>query len=136
MVDPVPTILLVDDEPGMADSIAGMLQHIIPQQTPCRVVTATNVLQALDVADRVLAEHAPLLVVSDFNMGGSLDGLQLLDEIWQVKRDARLVLLSGQPSEDFEERPEFRRVHAFLPKPFDRESLGALASDFLAGTRA
>lgn len=129
---PLPCILLVDDERPVLEALARAVRLLFAQHA-FEIVLADGPLQAIEAADKAVAQRSRMLVLSDFNMRTSLDGLQLLDEVRQLRPDARTVLLTAYPREDFVHRPEFGAIDAFLSKPFQIAELKGIIGPFLAG---
>ena len=80
------TILVVDDEPIVVQSISALLEL----ETPHKVIGHTSPLRAIQ-----FAKVNPLdLVISDFLMP-ELDGIKLLLEIRRLYPESTLILLTG-----------------------------------------
>jgi len=111
------TIVVVDDEYGLADVLASTFFDV-----GYAVHTATNGVQGLEV----MAEHPPDLVILDFTMP-LLDGAGVLRA---MRGDPTLsavpvVLISAMPESDV--RTRCSGYIAFLRKPFDFDAiLGAV----------
>jgi CheY-like chemotaxis protein len=106
------TILLVED-----DVKAREIATMILEAEGIRVYSAANASAALEL----FGQHPDLdLVISDINMPGSMNGIQLALRIRRDDPSMRLVLVSGNPQSSFRELPT---DILFLPKPFDRRAL-------------
>jgi len=80
------TILLVDDEPTVGQSLSALLEL----ETPHRVMVETSPRRALQ-----LAKVTPLdMVISDFLMP-ELDGIAFLLEVRALYPESTLILLTG-----------------------------------------
>ena len=107
------TIVVVDDEFGLAEVLAATLSEV-----GFRVHTATNGVQGLDV----MAEHPPDLVILDFMMP-FLDGPGVLRAMRLNPRLASVpvVMISAMPESAVRARSS--TYVAFLRKPFGFDAL-------------
>lgn len=108
------TLLLVDDERDILDSMAAYLAFRMP---------GTRILQATgaDEAMRLLRSQPVDAVVSDLRMPRR-DGLQLLADVGRERPGLPRVLITAYPEEDLGERAAAIGVQAILRKPFDLEA--------------
>jgi DNA-binding response OmpR family regulator len=107
------TIVIVDDEFGLADVLTATLSDI-----GFRVLSASNGKQGLEV----MAEHPPDLVLLDYMMP-LLDGAGVLQAMRAAPKLASVpvIMMSAVP-----ESVVLAQCHgyaAFLRKPFDFETL-------------
>jgi CheY-like chemotaxis protein len=102
------TLVVVDDEFGLADVLAAALSDV-----GYRVLTAANGVQGLDT----MAEHPPDLVLLDFMMP-LLDGAGVLSAMRESPTLASVpvILMSSMPEAVVRKR--CRGYVAFLRKPF------------------
>jgi DNA-binding response OmpR family regulator len=117
------TIVIVDDEFGLADVLAATLSDI-----GFRVLSATNGNQGLEV----MAEHSPDLVILDYMMP-LLDGAGVLKA---MRADPRLaavpvIMISAVPESVV--RARCQGYSSFLRKPFDFEALLTAVERVTAG---
>jgi CheY-like chemotaxis protein len=119
------TIMVVDDEFGLADVLAVTLSEI-----GFRVHTAANGVQGLEV----MAEHLPDLVILDFMMP-LLDGPGVLRAMRADPRLANVpvVMISAVPESVV--RARCSGFVAFLRKPFEFDAVLAAVQRAL-GTEA
>ncbi len=112
------TILIVDDEPAVVQSITELLQL----ETPYRVLGETSPPRALQ-----LAKVNPLdLVVSDFLMP-EMDGIELLLEIRRLYPESTLVLLTGYADKENAIRAiNDVGIFHYMEKPWDNDDLLAI----------
>ncbi|MBI4515385.1 MAG: response regulator [Deltaproteobacteria bacterium] len=109
------TILLVDDEPTVCQSLSALLEL----ETPHQVLVETSPQRAIQ-----LAKVTPLdLVVSDFLMP-EIDGIGLLLEIRGLYPDSTLILLTGYADKQNAIRSinEVGIFH-YIEKPWDNDDL-------------
>jgi response regulator RpfG family c-di-GMP phosphodiesterase len=109
------TILLVDDERAVGQSVAALLEL----ETPHRVLVETSPLRAIQ-----LAKVTPLdLVISDFLMP-ELDGIRFLLEVRGLYPESTLILLTGYADKENAIRAinEVGIFH-YIEKPWDNEDL-------------
>ncbi len=81
------TVLLVDDNVSLADSIGPMLESV-----GCQVRVATSVREALEVLT-----NGPIfdVVLSDIVMPGALDGIHFAESLRRAYPDLPVVLMTG-----------------------------------------
>ena len=112
------TVLVVDDEPSVVQSIAALLEL----ETAHRVLVETSARRAIQVA-----KVNPIdLVISDFLMP-ELDGIQMLLEIRRLYADSTLILLTGYADKENAIRAinEVGIFH-YMEKPWDNDDLLAI----------
>jgi CheY-like chemotaxis protein len=117
------TIVIVDDEFGLADVLAATLSDI-----GFRVLVASNGKQGLEV----MAEQQPDLVLLDYMMP-LLDGAGVLKA---MRGDPKLaavpvIMMSAAPESVVHERCQ--GYSAFLRKPFDFETILSAVQRVTAG---
>ena len=107
------TILVVDDEKGVRDSLKMVLEF-----ESYDVQFAENGQEAL----RQLAATPPDLVLLDVKMAG-MDGLEVLQRLREKRMDLPVIMISGHGT--IETAVEATKLGAFdfLPKPLDRDKL-------------
>ena len=108
------TILIVDDE---ADLVAG-LQRTIAMETECRVLTAENGVQAL----QILSQTPIDVVLADIRMP-QMDGLSLLEQI--KSRDPAVTVIMMTAYGTIEKAVEAIKKGAYdlIQKPLDEQQL-------------
>ena len=111
-------ILVVDDEPRMAEAVATALRR---SGHACRVATRGDEALAL------FRQHGADLVVTDLRMPG-LDGLKLLATLRNDAPDLPVILITAYG--DVRTAVEAMREGAFdyVTKPFDNDELRALVT--------
>ena len=118
-----PTVLFVDDEPGVTESLRRLLRR-----APFSVVTANSAAEAVEVL--TMTEVA--VIVSDDRMPGT-SGTRLLASVRQDHPDVVRILLTGQASvQSSIDAVNHAAVFRFLTKPCERDELRACLDDALA----
>jgi response regulator RpfG family c-di-GMP phosphodiesterase len=109
------TILVVDDESAVVQSIAALLEL----ETPHRVLLETSPLRAVQLAK----VNPPDLVISDFLMP-ELDGIKFLLELRGLYPESTLILLTGYADKENAIRAinEVGIFH-YMEKPWDNDDL-------------
>ena len=109
------TILVVDDEPAVVQSIATLLEL----ETTHKVLIETSPQRAIQVAKVNPVD----LVISDFLMP-ELDGIRLLLEIRRLYPESTLILLTGYADKENAIRAinEVGIFH-YMEKPWDNDDL-------------
>ena len=108
------TILVVDDEKSVRDSVKMILEY-----EKYSVVPAENGKQALSIVN-----DKPIdAVLLDIKMPPGMDGIDVLRELRKLKPNLPVVMISGHGT--FETAVEATKLGAFdyLPKPLDRDKL-------------
>ncbi|MGI8705116.1 MAG: response regulator [Sphingomicrobium sp.] len=87
---------------------------------------ATDALEALE-------QHPQIgLVVTDVNMPGDMNGLELAERVATAHPDVGLIVTSGQVHVRDEDLPDHG---TFLPKPYSTNRLADLVAEKLDGGR-
>lgn len=104
-----PQVLVVGDEPAIADTLAQILS-----QKGYSAITAYDGRSAIEVALR----NPPRLVISDVRMPG-MNGIELGVRVRRMFPDCKVILFSGQSDTGSLLRAAFsaRNQFAFLEKP-------------------
>ncbi|MGI8706473.1 MAG: response regulator [Sphingomicrobium sp.] len=117
-------VLVVEDEP--------LVRMVAADAISDRGIMAWEAGDA-DEALQALYEHPQVgLVVTDVNMPGQIDGLELAEKLSTERPDLKLIVTSGQVYVPDEELPDHG---TFLPKPYRTERLVNLVEEKLDGTR-
>ena len=121
-------VLLVDDEPGVRESVQAYLQY----GDDFEVRTASNANEAWDL----LNQEIPELVISDIMMP-QVDGYQFLKKL---REDARfqtipVVFLTARGMTSDRIQGYNAGCDAYLSKPFDPEELEALIKSLIERRR-
>lgn len=110
------SILLVEDDRDASEIISSMLELFFPL---ANIFTATDGREGLD-SFRTLR---PDIVITDINMP-DMDGVQMLDRIYALKPDARVIVITAHS-----DRKNLDRINSvcagalLVPKPIDFEFL-------------
>ncbi|HEX6511594.1 MAG TPA: response regulator [Chloroflexota bacterium] len=107
-------ILIVDDESLIAMALNDQLEYLGHEV----VGTASTALEAIDLAE----QHQPDMVLMDVHLGGGMDGLEAAEQI-NAARPTPIIILTGFPDKELEERGRSRGVVAHLLKPIDIDDL-------------
>ncbi len=113
----VPTILVVDDDPGLRKALSIFLKF------QYFVVSASSAEEATMLLEELGADA----VILDYKMPGK-DGLELLRSIRSRYPKLPVLLLSGCADESTEQRAKTLGVNGCMRKPFELEEVvGSLA---------
>ncbi len=109
------TILVVDDEPAVVQSISALLEL----ETAHKVLTETSPQRAIQLAKVNRID----LVISDFLMP-DIDGIRLLLEVRRLYPESTLILLTGYADKENAIRAinEVGIFH-YMEKPWDNDDL-------------
>jgi len=124
MAEPTP-ILLVDDEPGIRESVQAYLED----SGELKVQVASNATEAWDY----LQTHLPALIISDIMMP-QVDGYQFLERLRQDPRFKALpvIFLTARGMTSDRIQGYQAGCDAYLSKPFDPDELVAIAENLIA----
>jgi DNA-binding response OmpR family regulator len=124
-------VLVVDDDDFVRHALKRLL---VSGGREC--VAAASV----EDAQQLLTVHEPALVITDLNLGGRLNGIDLI--AW-MRRSPRLagvptLLMTADDPDETRVRLDDAGLGdvEILCKPFDREALARLLAQVPAGTRA
>jgi CheY-like chemotaxis protein len=129
-----PTVLVVDDDPALLDSLKLLLEV-----DGFAVTTAENGVRGL----QAFRNRGPDIVLIDVMMP-KLDGIESVRQMRRERPDAKIVVMSGEArlgQPDLQRTAQELGAVAVLRKPFDPNVLAALLRDVLgqaspAGPRA
>lgn len=108
-------VLVVEDDPNVLDITSHMLEL-----EGYDVLTAMNANEALTL----LAVHPEVdLVLTDVQMPGAMDGIELVRELHRQGNPVSCVVVSGDALQATERLGKLGNSAAFLAKPYDRRSL-------------
>jgi CheY-like chemotaxis protein len=122
MTSPLPTILVVDDEPG----IRTMIQFELSQQG-YEILTAESGVKALEMLDGRKVD----LILTDMRMP-QMDGLELIARVRQILPTIPIVLMTGFVEERVRKVQE-QKVSGTLNKPFTIDQLAEMVHKVLGG---
>ncbi|MBJ7898577.1 MAG: response regulator [Cyanobacteria bacterium RI_101] len=128
MTEPTP-LLLVDDEPGVRESVQAFLED----SGEFQVQAASNATEAWEYLQR----HLPALVITDLMMP-KVDGYQFLAQLRADPRfaDLPVVFLTARGMTMDRIQGYQAGCDAYLSKPFDPDELEAIVKNLLARRRA
>ena len=110
---PKATILVVDDEEGILETLTGILED-----EGHHVVTASSGEKAIET----FAGSSPDIVLLDVWMPG-MDGIETLKEIKKMKGDACVIMISGHSSIDTAVHAIKLGAYDFLEKPLSLDKV-------------
>ena len=108
-----PTILVVDDEVTILDSLSGILSD-----EGFEVLTASNGYEAL----KIIEEESPDLVLLDIWMPG-IDGIETLGEIKRTNPFLQVVIISGHGTIETAVKATKLGAYDFIEKPLSIEKV-------------
>jgi DNA-binding NtrC family response regulator len=107
-------ILVIDDELDML----ALLRMIIEDNTAYEVETTNNPSEGL----KMLTESHYALVITDLKMPG-MDGLELFEELQEIKPDIPLIIVTAFGSLDTADEALKKGVADFITKPFRKDGI-------------
>lgn len=108
----VPVILVVDDDSVLSLAIERYLSAITKGYY--EIIHVTDGSRALAVMEQ---RHVPL-VITDYHLLSSINGLKLTSKIRQRSHDTRVVLITAYATPEVEQAAAVEGVDFYLPKPF------------------
>lgn len=128
-------VLIVEDELAHGEAIAEALQ---------RSHFACHVVDSGEAAIESLRSRPPDVVITDYRLGGSVDGMDVLRETKRVNADAEVILITAYGSEtlarDALSQDNPVRAYDYLIKPIDidllRDKVSRAVRQALAGRDA
>ena len=111
-------VLVVDDEYACRDSLALLLSL-----EKFDVQTAANAKEALEIG----ARFAPNLLIADWMLGDAADGLQVAEALLMLHPSMRVIVVTGYPSCDLEDRVRALPYAQYFTKPYRPGELIAAA---------
>lgn len=112
-----PTVLIVDDEEGIRESLSGILED-----EGYDILTAKSGEEAI----KMLGESSPDLVFLDIWLTG-MDGIQTLKEIKAIKPDVPVIMISGHGNIELAVKAAKMGAYDFLEKPLSLEKVVLVA---------
>jgi EAL domain-containing protein (putative c-di-GMP-specific phosphodiesterase class I)/ActR/RegA family two-component response regulator len=108
---PEQTVLIVDDDPRVCESVAALLERRGRHTIVCRDVEAAQL-----VIERCPVTH----VLSDMKFTGPFrfEGLDMLDFVKRTLTTASVIIMTGNASEELRTEAQSRGADAVLQKPF------------------
>jgi CheY-like chemotaxis protein len=111
-------ILIVDDDEFMRDMLPRKLRKALDGGV--RILVARTPEEALSILGEV--DQEGLVVLSDYDLRASMDGVQLLREVARVRPATVRILFSGHGRHEIG-AIDAAAVHDFLEKPFKLDDL-------------
>lgn len=107
-------IMIVDDEPPYR----GFLRKLLERQGG-KVETSASGLVALEMA----RQDVPDLLIVDWMLRDSIDGLQVAADMRTHAPDLRAILITGFPSPELERQVAAQPRTTYLAKPFEADEI-------------
>jgi len=117
--DATRTLVIVEDDQAVRNAIADLLQH-----RGYRVAAFEHGEQFIDWAHH--SDEPAGMVLSDVNLGGLLNGLDVITMVHKYWPDVTCLLMSGLPRERLEQDLGFAIEHRLLQKPLSEGHIDAL----------
>jgi len=117
LVEGLPTLLIVDDEP---DFLRGLARSI-PEEIPCKILTAERATQALSLMEKNPVE----LVLTDIRMP-DMNGIGLLEEIKSRDPWVTVVIMTAYGTIDTAVNAIKKGAYDFVQKPFNPEEMNRI----------
>ncbi len=107
-------VLVVEDELRYQDTLSGSLKR-----EGYELATAATAAEAIEAGTR----FKPDVLVVDWMLSGSVDGLQVCEALQLFNPSLQSILITGFPPAELREKAAAIPVVAFLEKPFELEHL-------------
>jgi len=107
-----PTVLIVDDEPDILESLKLLIDSELPE---VRVLTASSGPNAL----QLLRSGGVRLIISDYRMPG-MDGFEFISQARKIQPGIPTIMMTAYPDPRLAARAvDELGVGLFIAKPFD-----------------
>ena len=116
-----PILLLVEDEPLIAQDLQGELEA-----EGYLVLVANNATEAL----LLCARHLPQMAILNFNYQNQVDGMTLARQL-RTRYLVKVLFITGCRPQDVEASEDFYAGHEVLYKPFTKRQLQLYLANFL-----
>jgi CheY-like chemotaxis protein len=111
MPSPLPVILLVEDDPVLATVLQRRIQHLFPGYEAVHVRDADAALAELN------RRRVPV-VITDYHLVASINGLKLTAAIRRQAPETRIILISAYATDELAHAAAAQGADFYLPKPF------------------
>jgi DNA-binding NtrC family response regulator len=108
-----PRLLIIDDEP----IIGKRLQQAFTK-TGIETIIFTDPVRAMEA----MAEERFRIVITDYRME-DMDGLEVLRRVKILNPQAKVIMITGYPSQELEEKAILSGIFEFMAKPFRMDEL-------------
>jgi CheY-like chemotaxis protein len=115
-------ILIVDDEPPYRIFLRKLFER-----WGCEVETSASGLVSLEIA----AREKPDVLIVDWMLRDSVDGLQVATDMRTRVPGLRTVLITGYPSPDLEQQALEQPRTTYLAKPFEADDILSAVQNLL-----
>lgn len=115
-------VLIAEDEAQLADTLAEILRGAGHD-----VRVAPSASRALELA----RESTPDFVISDWALGGSPNGVELIERLRVTRPGLRAILMTGEPSPPLRAWGNGDPSSGMLEKPFSLSQFRALVAHLL-----
>lgn len=107
-------VLVIDDDKFMLDMLPDHLETIFQEGELAGILTARTPEEGIAQAR---AAKGPLVVLCDYDLRASQNGVHVLEQIAAIRPDAIRILFSGHTPEEIGLAIRSPVIHAFLEKP-------------------
>lgn len=114
MAEPVAEILIVEDEQSHAEAIAEGL---------ARAGHRTHCVHSGSEAIEALAEERFDIVITDYRLGGAIDGLEVLAAAKAAQSHAEVIMITAHGSEELVLETIKKGAYDYIKKPLDLEQI-------------
>ena len=119
-----PAIIVVEDDPVMSVVLQRHLRKLAPSYEVVHVSDGAGTLAQLD-------QRTVPLVITDYHLLASIDGVKLTAAIRSRSPETRVVLITAYATAEVEQAAATEGIEFYLPKPFLLEDLTRIVSTVL-----
>lgn len=120
----IPQILLVEDDPSVAQVISSVLNAETMEVVVC---------SSVDERNKLLSSRDFALLITDVGLG-TADGIETLDAVKAINPDMPIIVISAQNTLDTAVRASETGAFEYFPKPFDLDELVEVVKQALCNT--
>ena len=121
-----PAILVVEDDALFSDAVERYLRTVLGGQ--CEVIQLSDSRAALALLDQWNVR----LVITDYHLLSSMNGLKLAAELRQRSPTTRIALITAYATDEVHRAAAEAGVDYYLPKPFLLQDLEPIVRTVLA----
>lgn len=131
-----PLILAVDDEPGVADNLVGIIKKA-DKYDALAAYNAKDAFEILKKNRRFLKPNRVSLILLDIKMP-DMDGLQFLEKMRKSYDDDKIgvIMVTAYEDEEKWDRATSGFVAGYLKKPIDEKEMMAMIERFYSDSEA
>lgn len=114
------SLLIVEDDEEVRKVLARVAQSYFSSVTEAE--SAFSALTHLSI-------ETPSVVITDWDLGGVLSGVDIANYVTERGLDCQLVIITGKSMSQLKSRTSHLKVHTYLAKPFNLGNLRSVLQE-------